>query len=76
MTTWREQVLEQLVFWWDVSFWPRMQGLTDEEYLWCPAPECWTVRPVAEVPSPKFQSHDKALASVAVKVTTWFIGAS
>ena len=38
--------------------------------------ECWTVRPVADVPSPKFQTHDAALASVAVKVTTWFIGTS
>jgi hypothetical protein len=22
-----------------------MQGLTDEEYFWTPAPDCWTVRP-------------------------------
>jgi hypothetical protein len=45
MTTWREQVLEQLTFWWDYSFWPRVQGLTDEEYFWSPAADCWTVRP-------------------------------
>ena len=37
---------------------------------------CCTVRPVAVVPSPKSQSQFAALASVALKVTTWFMGAS
>ena len=37
---------------------------------------CWTVRPVAEVPSPKFQVHEAALASAALKVTSWPVGTS
>jgi hypothetical protein len=35
----------QLGFYWDHSLWPRLQGLTDEEYLWEPAPGAWSVRP-------------------------------
>ncbi|MFB9629202.1 DinB family protein [Nonomuraea helvata] len=26
----------------------RLEGLTDEEYLWEPVPECWTIRPCAD----------------------------
>src|SRR5215470_15024919 len=26
-------------------FWERMDGLTDEEYLWEPAPNSWSIRP-------------------------------
>lgn len=47
-TSWREQALEQLTFWWDVAFWPRLEGLTDEEYFWEPAPNSWSIRPHAE----------------------------
>jgi len=28
-------------------FWPRMAGLTDEEYLWEPGPGAWSLRPRA-----------------------------
>lgn len=28
----------------------RLDGLTDEEYLWEPVPGCWTVRPAGEGP--------------------------
>ncbi len=28
----------------------RLAGLTDEEYLWEPVPECWTVRPGQDGP--------------------------
>ena len=37
----------QLEFYWDVHLWPRLQGLTDEEYLWEPAEGAWSVRPDA-----------------------------
>jgi DinB family protein len=36
---------DQLGFYWDYSLWPRLQGLTDEEYLWEPVADCWSVRP-------------------------------
>lgn len=34
----------QLEWYWDAMLRPRLEGLTDEEYLWEPAPEGWTVR--------------------------------
>ncbi|WP_460663758.1 DinB family protein [Kribbella swartbergensis] len=37
-------MIGQLEFYWDVHLWPRLQGLTDEEYLWEPAEGAWTVR--------------------------------
>lgn len=42
---WHEQALEQLTLWWDTSFWPRLQGLTDHEYFWEPAAGSWNIRP-------------------------------
>jgi len=42
---WHALVMEQLRFWWDTWFWPRVDGLTDEEYFWEPAASCWSVRP-------------------------------
>src|SRR4051794_41445806 len=29
-------------------FWPRMAGLSDEEYLWEPGPGAWSLRPRAQ----------------------------
>src|SRR5687767_5718350 len=30
-----------------------VEGLTDDEYLWEPVDDCWSVRPVAELRTPK-----------------------
>ena len=38
-------VIGQLEFDWDFHLWPRLQGLTDDEYLWEPAAGAWSVRP-------------------------------
>ncbi|MCU7727683.1 DinB family protein [Actinoplanes sp. KI2] len=38
-------LVSQLEFYWDAHLRPRLDGLTDEEYLWEPVPDCWTVRP-------------------------------
>ena len=35
---------EQLDFQWRTALRPRLNGLTDEEYLWEPVPNCWTIR--------------------------------
>lgn len=48
---WNQRLVEQLVFHWDHHLRPRLEGLTDEEYAWEPAPGCWSVRPRAEVRS-------------------------
>lgn len=42
---WKDQLLEQLTFHWDMQIRPRLDGLTDEEYLWEPAPGSWSIRP-------------------------------
>ncbi|WP_164545177.1 DinB family protein [Antribacter gilvus] len=44
-TTWREVLAAQLDFYWEVHLWPRLEGLTDEEYLWEPVDGSWSLRP-------------------------------
>jgi hypothetical protein len=41
---WGPLVIGQLAFYWDNHFRPRLDGLTDDEYLWEPVAGCWTVR--------------------------------
>lgn len=38
---------EQLTVHWEQQVRPRLEGLSDEEYLWEPAPGSWNVRPGA-----------------------------
>lgn len=42
--TWRTELLEQLEFYWNVHLWPRLAGLTDDEYFWEPVDGCWSLR--------------------------------
>ena len=42
--TWAERLLDQLTEWMYWS-WPRIESLTDDEYLWEPAQPCWSIRP-------------------------------
>lgn len=42
--TWNEQLRDQIEWHWDNQLRARLEGLTDEEYLWEPAPDSWTVR--------------------------------
>jgi hypothetical protein len=41
---WRDELLAQLEFYWNYHLWPRLRGLTDEEYFWEPVPGCWSIR--------------------------------
>lgn len=43
-TTWQRLILDQLDFYWEAHLWPRLQGLTDDEYLWEPAAASWSLR--------------------------------
>jgi hypothetical protein len=43
--TWNGSLAEQLDWHWREHLRPRMDGLTDEEYLWEPVPGMWNVRP-------------------------------
>ncbi len=42
---WTEQLVQQLEWHWRGQLRPRLDGLTDEEYFWEPAPGAWNVRP-------------------------------
>ncbi|HVE92581.1 MAG TPA: DinB family protein [Actinomycetota bacterium] len=44
----RGQVIEQLDFYWREQFRPRLEGMTDEEYVWEPVPGAWNLRPRSE----------------------------
>ncbi|MCZ7437328.1 DinB family protein [Micromonospora sp. WMMC241] len=46
--TWNPLLREQLTWHWTHQLRGRLEGLTDEEYLWEPAPGCWSLRPGAE----------------------------
>ena len=42
---WGRLLVGQLEFYWDVHLRPRLDGLSDEEYLWEPVEGCWSLRP-------------------------------
>ena len=42
---WAHELTEQLGWYWDTMFRPRLAGLTDAEYCWEPVPNCWSLRP-------------------------------
>jgi hypothetical protein len=42
---WLDLLLDQLDLHWNVWFRPRLDGLTDDEFLWEPVAGCWSVRP-------------------------------
>lgn len=44
-TEWNPLLLDQLDFHWTYALRPRLEGLTDAEYLWEPAPGAWSIRP-------------------------------
>jgi DinB superfamily len=42
---WTGQLSEQLEWHWQGHLRPKLEGLTDDEYFWEPAPGAWNVRP-------------------------------
>jgi hypothetical protein len=40
-----QSLVGQLDAHWRGQLRPHLEGMTDEEYLWEPAPDCWTIRP-------------------------------
>jgi hypothetical protein len=51
-TEWNPLLLDQLEFHWTYALRPRLEGLTDDEYLWEPAPGAWSIRPRGTCASP------------------------
>lgn len=43
--TWNPLLRDQIDWHWTHAVRPRLAGLTDDEYVWEPAPGCWNVRP-------------------------------
>ena len=41
---WTTQLHDQLDFHWQHTLRPRLTGLTDDEYLWEPVPDAWSIR--------------------------------
>jgi hypothetical protein len=48
---WKERLIEQLDWHWSQHLRPKLDGLTDDEYLWEPVPGMWSIRPRAEAKS-------------------------
>jgi hypothetical protein len=46
-----EELAGQLEWYWTTIGRPRLTGLSDEEYLWQPVPDCWTIRVDADPPT-------------------------
>jgi DinB superfamily len=49
---WSKELIDQLGWHWTNHLRPRLEGLTDEEYLWEPVPDCWSVRPRVDATTP------------------------
>ena len=49
---WNAALLDQLEWHWHHQLRPRLDGLTDTEYFWEPAPGCWNVRRRGESTAP------------------------
>jgi hypothetical protein len=45
---WTSHLCEQLTWHWDKHVRPRLETLTDDEYLWEPVEGCWNIRPRAD----------------------------
>jgi hypothetical protein len=50
---WTHELVEQFDWHWTHHLRPRLNGLTDDEYLWEPVPGAWSVRPRAEATTPQ-----------------------
>jgi hypothetical protein len=49
---WKALLLDQLEWHWDNHLHPRLAGISDEEFVWEPVPNCWSVRPRDRATSP------------------------
>jgi hypothetical protein len=45
---WTPRLVDQLAWHWDHHVRPKLDGVTDDEYLWEPTTGCWSIRPRGE----------------------------
>lgn len=62
---WTETLTEQLDWHWRTQLRPRLDGLTDHEYLWEPVAGCWSLRTRAEATSPMAAGKGDIVADFA-----------
>jgi hypothetical protein len=63
--SWNRQHHAQLDWHWRTQLRPRLDGLTDEEYFWEPAPVCWSVRRRGEGSAPAMLGAGEYLIDLA-----------
>ena len=62
---WTAQLLLQLTWHWEAQLRPRLDGLTDREYLWEPAPGMWSLRPRGRQRTPEATGGGEWVAEIA-----------
>jgi hypothetical protein len=62
---WTPQLTEQLDWHWRTQLRPRLDGLTDEEYLWEPVADSWSLRPREEARTAMAAGAGHAVADFA-----------
>lgn len=60
-----DELVEQLELHWKDHLRPKLDGLTDDEYLWEPVPGCWSVRPRDEASAPPADYRGSHVADFA-----------
>ena len=67
---WNHELVDQLDWHWNGLSRPRLEGLTDDEYLWEPVPGCWSVRPRADSTAPMAAGAGDTVIDFAVPEPT------
>jgi hypothetical protein len=62
---WNRDLVEQLDWHWQHQLRPRLDGLSDAEYLWEPVPGCWSLRPRADASTPMAAGAGDVVADFA-----------
>jgi hypothetical protein len=63
--TWTDRMLDQLTFHWEHQLRPGIESLTDDEYLWEPAPGAWSLRRRGEATTPMAAGGGDVVADFA-----------
>src|SRR5205823_6218340 len=74
---WANRLLEQLAWHWENHVRPRLDGLTDVEYLWEPASGCWNLRQQSGVWVPDFawpEPDPAPLTTIAWRLSHAIVG--
>jgi DinB superfamily len=68
------QLADQLDFHWTQQLRPRLDGLTDGEYFWCPVSNCWTVHPGGSIDFEYPQPEPAPFTTIAWRLAHVIVG--